>query len=202
MSEEQILQQETPAAEKESFLKKILEHKLLIFLPAAVAVLAILMGYFTEIFGIVISGMPFKYIITNLFSNLIGATMPFIISLLLPAAVILAQKLNKPLLTKILFFVSLGFLAIQLFSALVCLILAFFDYGAVVSALNGFFGSFRGSGVLSSLYYVLRNLFSGMPFLRLIGYAFNNSVIFLAELLFLVKNILCGLLCLQMMKKK
>lgn len=202
MSEEQILQQETPAAEKESLFKRIAEHKLLIFLPAAVAVLAILMGYFTEIFGIIISGMPLKYIISNLFSNLVGATLPYIVALLLPAAVIVAQKLNKPILVKILFFVSLGFLVIQLFSALVCLILAFFDYSKVVSIFTGFFGGFRGSGVLSSLYHLLRNLFSGMSFLRLIGYAFNNSVVFLSELLFILKNVLCGLLCLLMMKKK
>lgn len=199
MSEEQIL--ETPE-KKENFLTKIAEHKLLIFLPAAVAVLAVLMGYFTVILAPIISGMPFRHMITNIFSGLFGATMPYIIALLLPAALILAKKLDKPVLTKVLFFVSLGFLAIQLFSALMCLILAFFDYGPVVSALNGFFSGFRGSGVLSKLYYILRNLFSGMPFLRVIGYMFNNSVGFLAELLFIIKNVLCALICLLMMKKK
>lgn len=202
MSEEKILEQKAPTLEKKGFMDKLAENKLLVFLPAAVAVLAILIGYFTVIFSPIISGMPFKFIITTLFSNLVSATLPYIIALLLPAAVIVLAKLNKPILVKILFFVSLGFLAIQLFAALVCLILAFFDYGTVVSALNGFFGFFRGSGVLSKLYYVLRTLFSGMPFLRLIGYVFNNSVGFLAELLFLLKNVLCAVVCLLMMKKK
>ena len=202
MSEEQILEQVETPAKKENFLTKLGENKLLIFLPAAVAVLAILMGYFTVILTPIVSGAPFKYIITTVFSTLTSATLPYIVALLLPAAVIVAKKLNKPVLTKILFFVSLGFLAVQLFSALVCLILAFFDGGDVVSFLSNFFGGFRGSRVLAKGYYVLRNLFSALPFLRLIGVAFNNSVACLSELLFILKNVLCAGVCLLMMKKK
>ena len=202
MSEELILEQVETPAKKETALTKLGENKLLIFLPAAVAVVAILMGYFTLILSPILSGMPFKYIITNIFSSVLGATFSYFVALLLPAAVIVVKKLDKPVLTKIMFFVSLGFLAVQLFSAFICLILAFFDYGAVVSALNGFFGFFNGSGVLSKLYYVLKNLFSGLPFLRLIGYVFNNSVGALAELLFILKNVLCAGVCLLMMKKK
>jgi len=202
MSEEKILEQEAPTLEKKGLMDKLAENKLLVFLPAAVAVLAILMGYFTVILSPIISGMPFKYVITTIFSSLLGATFPYILALILPAATIIVAKVNKPLLTKIFFFVTLGFLAIQLFAALVCLILAFFDYGTVVGALNSFFGGFRGSGVLSKLYYILRSIFSGMPFVRMIGYVFNNSVGFLAELLFLLKNVLCTAVCLLMMKKK
>lgn len=202
MSEEQILQQDAPAAKKEGPFKKLAENKLLIFLPAAVAVLAVLMGYFTEFLAPILTGMPFKYIISNIFSNIVGATGSYIVALLLPAALIVAKKVNKPVMVKILFFVSLGFLAVQLFSALVCLILAFFDYGDVVRILSNFFDGFRGSGVLSKAYYVLRNLFSGLPFLRMIGYAFNNSVACLSELLFILKNVLCAGVCLLMMKKQ
>lgn len=206
MSEE-ILQEAAEATQepKESFFKKIMGSNLLVFLPAAVTVVAILLGYFAGILAPIInwiSGLNFQYVFQSLITSLTSSTGTYIIALLLPAAVVVAKKLQKPVITKILMFVSLGFIGIQLLSAFVCLILSFIPSGSmIVSALNGFFGFFSGSEVLSALVYMVRNLFSGTSFLRVIGYLLRNGTLFLAELLFIVKNVLCLLLLFKYSKE-
>ena len=60
MSEE-ILEQTAPA-EKKGLIQKILENKLLVFLPAAMVVLAIILGYFADIISPFLSGVPFRYL--------------------------------------------------------------------------------------------------------------------------------------------
>ncbi len=207
MSNEEILQEtaQTESAPKEGLMKKIMGSNLLVFLPAAVAVVAILLGYFSLCFGYIInliSGLPFKYMIQGMITAFTGSTGTYIVALLLPAAVIVAKKLQKPMLTKILMFVSLGFIGIQLLSAFVCLILSFIPSGTViVSALQGFFGFFSGSNILSSLVYMVKNLFSGSNILMVLGWLVRNGIRFLAEFLFLAKNVLCLLLLFKYSKE-
>ena len=208
MSEEQILEQVETPAKKENALTKIAEHKLLIFLPAALAVVAILLGYFVSflplVTGTISYGFDFlKWNISNYISGLFSNTGSFIFALALPAAVIVAKKVNKPIFTRILLFVSLGFLAVQLLAAFVCLIFSFFNVNtAFLSGVRDFFSGFCGAEVLSSLVYMLKTLFSGVGFVMKIGYVITDVAASFAALLFILKNVLCGLLCLMMLKKQ
>ena len=204
MSEEQILEQEAPvvaAAPKNS----LANNKLLPFIPLAVTVIAIVLYYVASIMFPVIrifSGLPFMHLLTTLPSTLGGPILSVIVALVLPALVVLAKMLKKPIIAKILIFVALAFLLIQLFAAVVMLILCFFDYGNFIGFLRDFFGGFRGAEVLSSLYYALRNLFGGgiRAFIGILN-MLAQLVRSFAEVLFLLKNVLCAVVCLLLAKK-
>ena len=204
MSEEQILEQEAPvaaAAPKNS----LANNKLLPFIPLAVTVIAIVLYYVASIMFPVInlfSGLPFKYLLTTLPGTLDRPILSVIVALVLPALVVLAKMLKKPIVAKILIFVALAFLLIQLFAAVVMLILCFFGYGDFIGFLRNFFDGFRGAEVLSSLYYALRNLFGGgiRAFVGILN-TLAQLVRSFAEVLFLLKNVLCAVVCLLLAKK-
>ena len=202
MSEE-ILEQTAPA-EKKGLIQKILENKLLVFLPAALVLVAIALGYFADILSPFLSGVPFRYLFKmmggSLLTNLVTSTFGYFFALLLPVAVIVAKKINKPMVNLILLFAAAAMLLFQLLCVLVSTCMVALDYGTVVTAIKGFFGFFRGSEVLTSLYYMIQNLFSGMGFGRILGYLFRNGVVFCSELLFLLKNVVIILMMLPALK--
>lgn len=222
MSENRTLEQKTTAARRK---KQRVTPALLIFAPAAIAVVAILLGYFTmtfpHILNLLTMGFAFLKNIFELFvKDFFGATGSFILALVLPAAVIVAKRLRIPLLTYGVFYGSIVFLAVQLLAILLCFILAFFtlDSGSFWLGVRNFFAFFSGSEVISSLLSMIKTPIKFFDELfiigfvgilkrtvQMLGYTFNHGINALAELLFIAKNALCLYLAwgiMQRMKRR
>ena len=194
--------------EKENVLKKAADNKLLIFLPAALVIVAILLGYFCAIFPLITGTISFgfeylEWNIEHLIQNLFGGTGASLFAILLPVGVIVAKKVNKPALAKTFFFISLGFLAVQLFAAFICLIFSFFNiYGGFWGGVQDFFAGFCGAQVLSGLVYMVKDLFLDLDIIMTIGLVITDAVSAFAALLYILSNAICALLCLQMANKR
>lgn len=206
MSDELIMEQEAPVNALKA--KNLSDNKIMILIPAILAVIATMICYVTIalpfLVGLISYGFDFmEWNISNLISQLFSNTTAIITTLLLPVAVIIAKKVNKPVFTKVLLFVAIGFLAVQLVAAFVCFVFSFFNfYGTFWESIEGFFAGVQGSYVLSSLVYTVKDLFADyFAPLQIVGYCISDLLTFVAELLFILKNVLCALLCLLMLKK-
>ena len=205
MHEEYALQQDIPIA-KIPVPKKSFASKLLVILIITVTAAAIMLSCFTAIVNFV---FQFAFFNEPLYLSLL-LTIPLYtlgswsLALVLPVMVLIAAKIRKPTFAKVLFFVSLIFLTVQLLAAFICLILSFYASYAVIDFVGFFCGSKSLCGfvlTINRLFELIENLIHGNSIITALVYAINNALTSFEELLFIVKNVLCAVLCLVLMKK-
>lgn len=221
MSENRIPERQAAARKKKSRTLPAL----LIFLPAVIAVVAIVLGCFAITFPYILNLITigfgvFEILFPRFTKEIFSSIIPFILALVLPAAVIAAKRLRIPLLTYGVFFGAIAFLAVQLLFALLCLILSFFtlDTGSFWLGVSNFFEFFPGSEVMSSLLSMIKtplNYFNELFIIgfigilkrtvQMLGNTGNYGIRAFSELLFIAKNALClylGWKMVQRMQRK